>query len=470
MVFGLLIFILTYFYAYKLGNLLGGKFFGLALALVITSNVYFNQLTRSMIFPFITLYPLLFLSSFYYLLSSHRVKNNSKLFSLIGLSVSLAFCFLNGYSNTNAILLGLLGGFFLFLIFYLKILNRKDYQFLGWNHYGFIISFAVFWVFLLSSLWSNFLGQHNFYGIDAILHDRVWGIIIGRARVSALMSKFELSSIWNAVQNIIYALYFPNRRTAGVGGIHEASFLQEISFLNPIEGVFFILGVFFVFKNLFSKSLINCFLAFLIPFFLYRAVTSGEGAIVIGRYNYDFYFVTLFFVSYGLIQVIKTKKKLILILLFILIFNIKTFNSKFIWDSNERLFQSFGVYQLRNLYREEISKENNLIIYDYSVFPHGYLYHIDLWSLLEKKVDYDVFGKFFTGEMANSLETFEKFIKTMPHKHLYLIIPTATKYNFSFNPKLVQAPSYLGTFSPYKIIVNRQGQPTFWVYKFPKKP
>ena len=126
MIFSFLVFVLTYIYAYKFGKLLINRYFGIALAVVAISNVYFNQLVRSTMNPFNVVYPLLIFSSLYYLLSVHRVSKKIKLTPLIGLSVSLGISFLNGYPSTNVLLLGLLAIVFFILIINIKIFKNKE--------------------------------------------------------------------------------------------------------------------------------------------------------------------------------------------------------------------------------------------------------------------------------------------------------------------------------------------------------
>lgn len=485
MVFGLIIFILSYLYAYKLGRLLSDRRFGLILAVVATSSIYFNQLVRSMLFPFLTLYPLLFFASFYYLLLAHSIKNKSRPLSLLGLAIALAVCFLNGYPNTNAMLLGVLAIFSLILAVYVKCVKPSRFKLLRWHEYEFVILNTLLFVFLLSAIWSNFLGRGILYGIDTILHDRVWGTILLQKSLSALKAtnKLTFRQILGTFKTVLEVLFVPKDRSAVVGGIHEASFLQDLGFFNIIESAMFILGVIFAFKNILSKKLINYFLLVLGGFFVYRVVTNPVNASIVGRYTYDFYFVTIFFAAYGLSQLIELpffkkvfflknrndiNKILYLILTILLFWNVSVFNNNFVWLTDERLFQFSGLYRLRNLYRNEISKDKNLLVYDYSLLPHGYFYHIDLISLLEDRVDYEVFNKFFSPNKIDSHESFKLFIQNMPYENLYLVIPTATKYNFQFSPEKSPEAPYLSQYKPYLVIKNRRGLSTFWVYKFAK--
>jgi len=485
MIFGLLIFILSYIYAYKLGKLLSDRRFGLILAVMATSNIYFNQLVRSMLFPFVTLYPLLFFASFYYLLLSHRIQNKFNWWPLLGLSISLSFCFLNGYPNTNVVLLELLIGVFIILAIHIKIFKTADYKFLSMYQYGFIVFTSIMLVFLISGLWSKLLGQHFFYGINNILHDRIWGLVLQGKSLSNLTitNEFTFRQIPKITRDVLRVLFISSK---GHISPHEATFLQDLAFFNIVESVMFILGIIFTFRNILSKKIVNHLLLFLGVFFVFRIATNSINAGIIGRYTYDFYFITLFFAAYGLNQLIKLpilkngsniNRIFYLILTISLFWNAFVFNNKFVWLFGEELNKSFGVYQLRKLYLSEMAKDNNLIIHDYYLLPHGYLYHINNISLLEYKTDYEIFAKLFVySDTLCSREAFDSFMQTKSYKNVYFIFPTGpyrrgyeVHIEPNYNPPDVEkfAP-FINLSEPYRIIKNRKGEPTFWIYKFSK--
>ena len=113
-----IIFLATFVYAFKFGSELLNKNFGIILAVIVVSNIYYAQLNRTFLFSHIAVYPLLFLMSFYYLFSLHNSKNKKKGPLIVGLSIGIALAFLNGYPNTNFVLIGLLGTFFIVLVLF----------------------------------------------------------------------------------------------------------------------------------------------------------------------------------------------------------------------------------------------------------------------------------------------------------------------------------------------------------------
>lgn len=467
---GLIIFILTYVYAIKLGTLLKDKKFGLILAVITTSNIYFNQLARSMIFPFLTFYPLLVFSSFYYLLHVHLQKNKNRTRSLLGLSISVAFCFINAYPHTNFLLLGLLGIFFLGFFIYLKFFKNEKYTLLSLREYFFAALFSFSIVFITTAIWSNLLGQNLFYAFNKILHDRVWGLIFLHQPFVAT-SFIPISGFWKIPYYFINAfevLFISSRLHFGP---HEASFLNDLSFLNPLEGIFFFLGLYYLFKNIRSKSVINYWLIILGVFSFWQLFSHYLNYLTVSRITYNFYFTAILFVAYGLSNI---KKLPLVILLASLLININKFNTKFVSLFDESLQQMSGLHQLRELYQNEISKGNNLFLYDYNLYTGGYEYHIDLISLLEGKIDYDLTGNFFKANYIDSLSAFKQFLKQGLYENVYIVQPVGV---IQFGKELrgpVKAFHYVdrksspwfSTYDPYKVIKNRRGSPTFFVYKF----
>ncbi|HIN87226.1 MAG TPA: hypothetical protein EYN05_01020, partial [Nitrospinaceae bacterium] len=102
-----IVFLATFVYAFKFGSEVLDKSFGIILATIVVSNIYYAQLNRTFLFSHIAVYPLFFLMTFYYLFSLHNSKNQKKGPLVVGLSIALALAFLNGYPNTNFVLMGL---------------------------------------------------------------------------------------------------------------------------------------------------------------------------------------------------------------------------------------------------------------------------------------------------------------------------------------------------------------------------
>ncbi len=467
-VLGFIIFVLTFIYAIKLGTLLKDKKFGLILAVLAISNIYFNQITRSMLFPFLTFYPLLFFTSFYYLLHVHLKKNKKKICSLLGLSISVAFCFINGYSNTNVFLLGLVFVFFLGFFIYLKIFKNAKYASLSLYEYLSIFFSSLLIIIITTAVWSNLLGQHLFFILDKILHDRIWGLFFAGQGTATIDFISDFWKIPYYLSNAFEVLFFSSKLRIGP---HEASFLNDFSFLNFIEGILLFLGIYHFCKNIRSKSLINYFLIVLAVFFLFQLFSHPGNYVIVSRITFNFYFITVFFIAYGLS---KIKRFSLVILLGSLLININIFNTQFVSLFDESLQQMSGLHELRELYKDEISKDNNLFLYDHNIHRNGYEYHIDLISLLEGKIDYEITDNFFNTNYIDSLSSFKDFLKQGFYENIYVVQPVGVIQigksirgmvkNFHYHDR--KRSPWFSTYDPYKIIRNRRGSPTFFVYKF----
>ena len=259
-------------------------------------------------------------------------------------------------------------------------------------------------------------------------------------------------------------------------GPHEASFLNDLSFLNPIEGIFFFLGLYYLLKSLKTrrfKNIITYFLAILAVFFFYQLFSHPINYLIVSRVTFSFYFIALFFVAYGLSNV---KRFALILLLLSLFINVHKFNTKFVSLFDESLQQMSGLHELRELYKNEISKGNNLFLYDYNLYRNGYEYHIDLISLLEKKIDYEVTDKFFSVNYIDSQFAFQDFLKKDFYKNIYVLQPAGViqigkqlrEPVKPFHYQDRKLSSWFSTYKPYRVIRNRRGSPTFFVYKFDK--
>ncbi len=67
-----IVFLATFVYAFKFGSEVLDKNFGIILAVIVVSNIYYAQLNRTFLFSHIAVYPLFFFMSFYYLFSLHN--------------------------------------------------------------------------------------------------------------------------------------------------------------------------------------------------------------------------------------------------------------------------------------------------------------------------------------------------------------------------------------------------------------
>ncbi|MFH1459867.1 MAG: hypothetical protein ABIG64_05780 [Candidatus Omnitrophota bacterium] len=487
MVFGFLIFIFTYIYAAKVGAVLVNKRFGLILAVIASSNVYFNQLDRSMLFPFITIFPLLFFMSSYYLFLCHRRESQRNLFALLGLSISLALCFVNGYPNTNILMFQILFGFFTILSVNIIKFKNPDYTFMNWYKYILALIISLVLVLFITGIWGKLLGKDFFYGVNIILHDRVWGILVKRGSWASLTmtNDFAFSKIPEIAIRTFRVLFISSDINLSP---HEPSFLQDISFFNIVEAGMFVAGLAYLIKREKEKQIIKHILLLLGSFFIYRIVTNTANAQIVGRYTYDFYFVLIFFAAYGLYSFVKFSRlnsrypqsRVLYFLLSVIIFlNIFIFNARFVWTFGEGLNKAYGNFQLRKFYYDEVAKDGNFLIYDYYLQPHGYLYNLDVVSLWAAKVEYDLYVKLFVHKSdLKSYEAFKAYILDKGYKNVYFIFPTGP---FRRGDEISEAASYtppafferfspfLFQYRPYKVIKNRKGEPTFWIYKFDMK-
>jgi len=477
---GLIAFIVNYVYAYKLGKILINWRFGLVLAVLASGNIYFNQLARSMLLPFITFYsPLTFISLYYLVHFYHR--RSRKAASAIGLGIALALCFLNGYSNTNVLLLG----FIIFLLFlfipYIAIFKPKHYHLRHPSAYLSVFTVTLFLVFSVTAFWSILFGQHIFYYLDSLLQDRVWGMILGRqtATVSEHMKRFTFGQVPGFLYNLTRALVYSSKDR---GLIHEASFLNDLPFFNPLEFIFFIIGAATLLIRFSFKHLFSVLITILLVYSAGRFFTNPGNHIICARYSYDIYFYFVLASAYGLYWLFgrSSKRKLLLwgVLAFCLTVNIAIFNHLFIWRYGETINQGWGVYDLHKLYQQEMSQGKNLIVYHYRNGMWGYMYHIDLISLLENKTDYEVLDKFISQGLIQDKNKFEDYLKKSPYQKIYFIIPSGhyragrsvvAAPTETFSSKLSNDAPYFADYPLYKVIKTRRGMVSFWVYKFSKE-
>lgn len=481
-IFSFLSFCLTYFFAYKFGSFVIDKKFGLILAIFSISNVYYNQLVRSTMNPFAVDYPFLLFGSLYYLFLLHQTANKKKNLTTFLFSITLSLSFLNGYPNTNFLLYILLILFWILIFVQNKIFHNSKYKPVSWKTYFKIIIYTFLGILIISGFWSFLLGENILFSLESILHDRIWGQILSGTFLTNEIYKFNLWQFPFILFNMLKVLLIGSNVHVGP---HEPSFLHDISFLNIIEFISFIFSIFFILKKFFSKKIENNIMLLFFLFFLQRLISNSANYLIVGRYTFDFYFIAVILSAYGFWYLFKKKlsannnsvynKLFLFVLLVSLIINILTFNNKFILAYDEGVKQMYGIFQLRKLYQEEISKDHNFLIYDYSR-SNGYEYYIDLITLLENKTDYDIFDVVFNDFGIKDNHDFDSYLKTMSYKNIYIIVPVGYSklgsslmfeplYNFTLSRKFSK---YFSPYKIYKTIYNRRGIPTFWIYKFNK--
>jgi len=477
LIFAFLIFVATYVFAYKLGKVLISPLFGVILAIFSISNVYFNQLIRGMLTPFTTLYPLLFYASFFFLFSSHLKENRRRLWTILGFSLALSACFLNGYPNTNIVLLGLLAITFIILFVYLLFNRKTKFTNLAWYFYILIPIISISVIFYLSAVWSYLLGENIFYGSYIILNDRIWGLILKGLYV---YNPYKVD-FWQIPKIALSAFRVVSVSSKAHVGPHEPGFLHDLSFLNPLESIFLLLGLVTIFIRKNIKKFVGLFVIILILFFVTRLLQNSANYLIIGRYSYDYYFVLIFIAALGFYSLINSKffqKRKVtgfltyLILIASLIVNIFSFNSKFVWEYEEGLKQTSGLNQVRRFYFEKMLTGKNLFLYDYNR-SNGYEYHIDQISLLQGDVYWDTLDQFLFKNKIRTLLDFQNYLEKDLFDNIYIVVPVGlsnhgaavsfeTLYNFHRSTK--KFLPFFSIYEPDQIITNHKGVPKFWIF------
>ncbi len=478
LIFAFLIFVATYVFAYKLGKVLLSSLFGIILAVFSVSNVYFNQLVRGMLTPFTTLYPLLFYASFFFLFSSHLKKKRHRLWTVLGFALSLSACFLNGYPNTNVVLLGLLAITFVALIIYLLFSRKTKFTNLAWYFYILIPIVSLSVIFYLSAIWSYLLGENIFYGSYIILNDRIWGLILKGLFV---YNPYKVD-FWQTPKIVLNSFKVVSVSSRAHVGPHEPGFLHDLSFLNPLESVFLLFGLVAIFVKRNIKKLVGPFTIILFLFFITRLLQNSANYLIIGRYSYDYYFVLIFIAALGFYTLTGSrffqKRKITGFLVYIVLIvslavNIFSFNSKFVWEYEEGLKQTSGLSQVRKFYFEKVLTGKNLFLYDYNR-ANGYEYHIDQISLLQGNVHWDTLDQFIYKNKIKSKADFRNYLEKNLFDNIYIVVPVGlsnhgaaisfeTLYNFHRSTK--KFLPFFSIYEPDQVITNHKGIPKFWIFK-----
>jgi len=476
-----IVFLTTFIYALKFGSEVIDKRFGIILATIVVSNIYYAQLNRTFLFSHIAVYPLFFLMTFYYLFSLHNSKNKKKRPYVIGLSVALALAFLNGYPNTNFVLIGLLGAFFVVLVLFTRFNNHK-YKLINISHYVYTFIISVILIFLISGAWSTLLGYDFLYALKVIFRTRTWGMVFEGNLGYSILVDYNANYLFEKIFSIIRLLY---EESNYIYGAHEPSFLLHLNFLNYFEKVFLIVGVLFWLKNIGNRTLINLFLTFIFVFFWVRGISHKSGG-PIGRTEFDYIFCVLFFVGYGCYGILqyllrifpdsskapsRTVQPGIILYIFLIIeigINSFIFNYYYVYKYNESLGLHNGAYQLRKLYRNEISDKKNYLVMDF-VQPNYYKYHIDNISLLQGDIDYLSIDKFLS--KFKEPKEFISFLRENPAANFYFIFPNNIEivanayYRSDIRASLARLYKHISLHDYYKVIKDRRGVPIYYVWR-----
>ena len=476
-----IVFLATFVYAFKFGSEVLDKSFGIILATIVVSNIYYAQLNRTFLVSHIAVYPLFFLMTFYYLFSLHNSKNQKKGPLVVGFSIALALAFLNGYPNTNFVLMGLLGAFIVVLVLF-SGLNKNKYKLINIGHYVYTLIIALILVILVSGVWSTLLGYDFLYALKVIFGTRTWGMVFEGNLGYSVLIDYNAKYLIEKVSAIIRLLFTESNY---IYGTHEPSFLLHLNLLNYFEKFFLLAGLFFWIKNIRNKTLINLFLSFIFVFFWVRGISHKSGG-PIGRTEFDYIFCVLFFVGYGCYctfqHLIKSppssiKKSnrlgqsgitLYSFLVVEIILNSFIFNYYYVYKYNESLGLHNGAYQLRKLYRNEISDKKNFLVLDF-MQPGYYKYHIDNISLLQGDINYLSIEKFL--EKFKDPDDFIDFLRENPESNYYFIFPNNVEtvanaqYRNDMRASLVRLYKHISLHDYYKVIEDRRGVPIYYVWK-----
>ena len=480
-VYSLIVFLATFVYAFKFGSEVLDENFGIILAVIVVSNIYYAQLNRTFLMSHIAVYPLFFLMTFYYLFSLHNSKHQKKGHFLIGLSIALAFSFLNGYPNTNFVLIGLVGTFFIFFVLFAG-LNKNKYKLINIENYVYTIILAVILVLLISGVWSILLGYEFLYALKVIFRTKTWGMVFEGNLAHGILVDYNANYLFEKVSAIIRSLFTePNY----IIGPHEPSFLLHLNFLNYFEKIFLVAGLLLWLKNIRNRTLINLFLSFIFVFFWVRGISHKSGGII-GRTEFDFIFCALLFVGYGyygisqyLIKFLQDSSRkssrilqpgitLYAFLIIEIAVNSFIFNYYYVYKYNESLGLHNGAYQLRKLYRNEISNRKNFLVLDF-MQPIYNKYHIDNISLLQGDINYLSIKKFL--EKFKDPEHFLDFLRENPDSNYYFVFPNNVEtvanaqYRNDIRASLARLYKHISLHDYYKVIRDRRGVPIYYVWK-----
>lgn len=469
---GFVITLLTFIFGYLFGRELLGNTFGTIVAVVVTSNVYFSQLVRSSSEPQVALYPLLFFMCFFFLFRLHHQPINKKIWSAFGLSFSLSLLILNGYPNTTMVLLPFLILFAISLRTLSALHFYEDKKVPLFFYPGILCCSALIY-FFLCGLWGYLTGE-SFLNHISLLSVRSHYITSGHETLNSFLENPSIITFKDICSRIFSNVFL---NSPVLYPAHMPGTLVHQSILNPIEGLLLIIGIVSFLKGILIKRLSNYFLIFIAFFFILRAATNDN--FLIWNRNFDYYFLVLILVSYGLYSLVqsrkidnwlttinlKTKWVFIGLLMIAVIINYAKFNRNFVYKFNENLGDLNGSYDVRQLLRNEVSKGKNLVFFEYEwgdtatptrlTFAQG-PYEYDVLKDLQKR---------FTRPEAmwNALAD-----KTFDAIYIIMLTPIDSRGFFrlfrGFRPGQ-NHDEYYSFADNYRIIKNRSGVPCFLINK-----
>ena len=501
---GLIILLATYLYAYLLGKEVASPIFGTALAVTVTSNVYFNQLIRAYMENQTLLYPLLYCMCFYYSLRLHNAGNIRKLSSIMGLGFGISFAITNGYPNTLAILIP---GVILYsaVLCINSYLGDRKYRRTTLVNYTLVILTAAYFTFLFSAAWSKLLGEDVFYHLS-MLGDRFDVILMGGTINATFFQSKTLTSFIATFSNFFTALF---TGSFFYNAPHEPSCFFRQGFFNVLENIFFVTGLLVLAGNLFKRTTLNIFMLFNLAVLIVRALSDLN--ISAGKGNYDYFFLAHLFVSYGIYFLVtnsalqhravnvfnrivnvdkqrdnrglKTngwrnkfsveKALLCFLLCIILVINMYNFNRNFVYSQNENLGYHAGLYELRRFIKNEVDKEKNLLILDWR---WGDVFYFDTVTFVSGRYQFDTLDNLKA--RFDTPDSMKAALWNGTYSAIYIVVPgpVATiggkhwahgghkRYNTGFN-----LSEYICPANTYRTIKDRQGKPVFYIHKITKE-
>ncbi len=498
-----LIFIFTFIYSYLFGKALIGKNFGLIVAIVTASDLYFNALNRSFGIIPIAIHPLLFYISFYYLVKLFRsnIKQKFKFSLCVGFAISLNI--FNGYPNTTIILNIMV---ILFLGFF--YLGNRLRIFLHSNPISifdiFIIIFSSL-IFLLffSSIYGIYVRGENIFYFVRNLDTRIINFI-DYMNWKRNVAQIEADYFGNFITSF-KSLIFPNIYQFHV---HEQLFVFHIEFLNFFEKILLIISLpLIIYKSNIRKVNFYFFLPLLLIFLTFMLVF--ENNLMISRANYHFYSLVYVFISFSIYKVFlliiknrkfielkissyilnfyysfkhrsyvsitnifqgyrfKKKYVLLFLLLPIALQNLYQLNYYFINKYNSNLSGFYGLNEVNKYLKSENLEENDLVFFDFKKQSP-----INIQRLNNYNDDYSFeflhfFDEYFKdiNEINNFLERGNIFIVKKVISKISKITSQDHEFILKNNLNYIDLMPQI---SPVKIIKNKDKTPAYIIYKYSK--
>ncbi len=502
----LIIFTLTFIFSYLFGKELINRNFGIIIAVITTSDLYFNALNRSFGIIPIAIHPLLFYLSFFFLLKLTNCKEYKKFFFGFMLGVAISLNIFNGYPNTSIILnlVIILYLFFFFLGSNLKLF-KKVFPIRIIDMFVVFLS-ACLSLFFLSSIYGIYVRGDSIFYFLSNLDTRIINFI-DYWHWRKHVAQIEPDYINNFLTSL-KSLYIPNIYQFHV---HEQLFVFHLDFINNFEKIFLALSIPLIFYKIkIYKVSFYFFLPLLMIFIVF--MTVFESNLSISRGNYHFYSLAYIFISFSIYKFSKiiflyreifldksnifltnflysvkyfskistnnnssTKfvKKInlnviiLVIILPIAFQNLYQLNKNFIRDYQSNLSGFFGLNEINNFFEEEKLSEDDLVFFDFKRQSPINIQRLNNYNDDYKFEFFSYFEKYF-----ENLDNINDFLK---EGNIYVVKKVTSKISKITNTEhelmFITSPDLLNIFpmtSPVKIIKNYDKSIAYIIYKFKK--